>query len=332
MRKTKIIILTVVMILELCLIGCNKKIIESNVTSNLQEVSSSENISQELANSTNDLQERTDSASNLQEESDQISSIAQDNIGEDPILIIVNNSLIGAYKENEWVDYTSVFGDVDESIEFSVYSNDKYLGLGKVENMNSRELINISGFEDFSEDFIALSNNESALKRMHKMDDAKLHYDILKETLHKQGLNQSVPNVTEAVNVDLDGDGIEELITIGTSYNKEDCIEEWVYKANNNYSIMIYSKIENESYSSEIMGESSRYKIEDLTLEMMDINKDMLIIDEIHYSIIGCLDINNDNIIEVVIKEESFGGAEYRIYEFSNGKFEIVLRDFYGYR
>lgn len=159
-----------------------------------------------------------------------------------------------------------------------------------------------------------------------------MHFDILAAALQKQGLNISMPNVTEAISIDLDDDGIEELITIGSAYDEDDCIDERLYKANNNYSIMIYSKNENGSYTSTIMDESSRSPIYDSpTLDELNISKDILVIDEIHYSMIGCLDINNDNKMEVVIKSESIDGEVYQIYQFTNGNFEIVLSYFYGY-
>lgn len=338
MKKIKIITLVLVMIFELSLIGCNQKIIEPNTISNLQEVTNSAINTQELTNATNDLQEKTDSVSDLQEESDQIGNIAQDIIGENPILIIVNNSLIGAYKENEWVDYGDVFENNVQSIDFSIYSIDKRLGSGKILNTETYDVtyplpfIEIIGFENYPKDFIALSSNEKALKRISATDDKKKHYEILASTLQKQGLDIPMPNVIESISIDLDGDGNEELFTIGSAYDESDCIDEWLYKANNNYSIVIYSKNENGSYTSTIMDESSRSTIyHSSTLDELNISKDTLVIREIHYSMIGCLDIDNDNKMEVVIKRESIDGADYQIYKFTNGNFEMVLSYFYGY-
>ncbi len=285
-----------------------------------------------IAGLLSDPKDLNESTGNLQLESEPVSNSTQESSAVNPILIVISNLLIGAYQGNEWVTYQSVFSDISDNTEFSVYANYKYLGSGILKGIDTGEPYSISGFEDFYDDYVALSNNDKALKRIPEFDDEKKHREILTSVLQKQGLDNFTPNVTDAIDVDLDGDGKEELITIGSSYNEEDCIEEAVYKVNNNYSVMIFSKEENGEYNSTVMDESTGYKIEDSTLEASDNNKDMMIMDEYYYSVIGCLDINNDNILEVVIKDEGFGGAEYEIYEFSNGRFEIVLEDFYGYR
>ncbi len=53
--------------------------------------------------------------------------------------------------------------------------------------------------------------------------------------------------------------------------------------------------------------------------------------DEQRFSIIGCIDINNDNVMEVIVKNEVIGGEKYLVYELKGGRLEGILEYFAGY-
>jgi hypothetical protein len=221
--------------------------------------------------------------------------------------IIINHSPVGKNIGDMWESYGATgFECLNEN--FSVYQIDGYQGSGiAVRSDYLDEKINISGFGDIYEhhgkDFIAISNNSDAQKRMLKPVDIKGHGKKLND------------NTIQAIDVDLDGDGDDDLLRIVELYNSEDLLEKGLYRGYNNYSAFLYYENVDGEYEKFFIEGAEDYNIyEDFILESLNIDEETLVTDEMRFSIIGCIDINNNDALEVIVKKETISGVYYMIY------------------
>lgn len=234
-----------------------------------------------------------------------------------PILDLKVGGLIGGVKNGKFIDAKTTFAGVKKDQEYNIYTLDS--GMSE-DNM----ILNLSAPDSPCEEFHAISTENElllgiavgtnanwkvlprAVKQMSLTD--KTYLGIVGGILKLKGLPNAKPRIEQAVRVDLDGDGTEEVLISATSYSGTPQPS----ASAGDYSFILLRKI--------VGG-----KAQNIMISEEYIKKNIEFGAPTKFEISSVADLNGDGKMEIIIYDAYYEGSGAIVYEMKNNKPTKVL-------
>jgi hypothetical protein len=158
--------------------------------------------------------------------------------------------------------------------------------------------------------FVALDAAAEALPREARAQDTTqaVYREAVAEVLRQEGLSEPQINITQLFRVDLEGDGIEEVLLTATHYEEPGL-----------------PVINRGDYSLVLLRQLIDGQVETTLLESQIYPRAEQFAGPDTFRIGGILDLNGDGVLEVAIESQYYEGAGVIVYQLSNGQFVPAL-------
>lgn len=243
-----------------------------------------------------------------------------------PIIVVIDNLLIGGYYNNQWINSVTVSKLIQGGEPYNIYTLKKL----KYTLYGSTPIIDEAGGDDFFIEFscpiddedvyVAVGNNNSRLIVPYIKSNT-VYKQIVNSFFQENGLNYRIENIE---GISINSKNSFDLISVNR-YKDTDYIANGYYKTNDNFSFLMLhdGKIK-------IIDEASRVIVNSNLSKIYKINIGAEMIFGSLYKIVAVLDINNDNNIEIICREEVNEGVIYYIYAYQDGNINKVLSEGIG--
>lgn len=240
---------------------------------------------------------------------------------EDDHPIVCDGFLMGGSKSGKWIEPKELGLNIRGGEVYKLYSLFKYIGEGTgsqvtLSEPGEVELIDIKLSTIQKEPYIAISGDWNALPRIPKVQSNSIdvYKKIVAEVLKSNGLSNVPINIVKSYRIDLDGDGMEEVL-LKAEYMPQ--LEPTCKKGT--YSFILLRKIING-------------KVENILLEKGFYAKDTTFEQgcPFSYDISFFSDLNGDGLMEVILGWKYYEGLGYNVYEIKNNQVKTVLSNGMG--
>jgi hypothetical protein len=236
-----------------------------------------------------------------------------------PIIDVQRGYLIGAIENGKWIESDNATKSVKKGAKLQVYGVSGSVGNVTVVKLDTQEeacpdrpMVKLNP-KKMKQGEIAFAAKWNPLPRKPKSLEVKdkNNVDLVREFLRERGLKDPVIHVTHAVQIDLDGDGQDEIVISATHYKDGEEIPDEATP--NTYSFVMMARSVNgkmetklvagEFYPGEAKGDMPPNKFE----------------------IAALLDLNGDGKIDIVVRSAYYEGDETSVYEYSGAGFKTAL-------
>ena len=244
--------------------------------------------------------------------------------------IVFNSILLGGYGEDGWTAAWDVAPTIRGGEKYSLYSFDEYEGTGTGSAVTDYESLAPAYFEkvlvcrdgrdgDVHAGLAVCAPWDCMPRTAAAQGDGTGAYErILRDILVSLGLENPSIDILQNYRVDLDGDGVDEVLLYAENARRGD---EWQYSMREgSFSILVLRKIIDGKAENIIMGRS--VFLEDTGFE-----------DGLRgvWWIEGFADLNGDGKLEIIVRDEYYEGIFYVVHEIVGDQFEEVLWNGWGY-
>ena len=178
-------------------------------------------------------------------------------------------------------------------------------------------LIRLKPVLKIKEPAVAVGGRWNAMPRQPRLltDNPKPHSEAAAEILKSQGSPDPKVNLTQVIEVDLEGDGIKEVVVSATRFSKTE------------------------------PGDGTRigdYSLVFLQKKVRGVMRNILIAGQFHtpgqteaspastYRVVGLIDGNGDGVMEIVVNYHYYEGGGMRVYKLKEDQVEMVLGEDWG--
>jgi len=235
-----------------------------------------------------------------------------------PIIDVRHGYLIGAVENGKWIEPTDATKSVKTGAKLQVYGVNRPVGSVTVVKLDTeaeacpdRPMVKLNP-KKLKQGEIAFAAKWNPLPRKPKSLDVKdkKYVDLMREFLRERGLKDPVVHITQAVQIDLDGDGQDEIVISATHYKNGDEIPD--EPTANTYSfVMMARSLNGKMETTLVAGEFYPEAKGDAPP-----NK---------FEIAALLDLNGDGKIDIVVRSAYYEGDETSVYEYSGAGFKTAL-------
>jgi hypothetical protein len=157
---------------------------------------------------------------------------------------------------------------------------------------------------------VALHAAAEALPREARAQDTtqEVYREAVAEILRQQGISEPEVNITQLFRVDLEGDGVEEVLLSATRYTETD-----------------YPSVSRGDYSLVLLRQLVAGQVETSMIEAQSYPQAQEFLAPDTFRITGILDLNGDGVLELVIESRYYEGGSVVVYELANGAFRPTL-------
>ncbi len=245
-----------------------------------------------------------------------------------PIVDVQYGYLIGAVENGKWIESDNATKSVKAGAKLQVYGVTGAVGAASVVKLDTaaeacpdRPMVKLnpnppsrsSGVAGkMKQGAVAFAAKWNPLPRKPKSLDVKdqKNVDLVGEFLRKHGLKDPVVHITKAVQIDLDGDGQDEIVISATHYKDGDEIPD--EPTPNTYSfVMVARSLNGKMETTLVAGEFYPEAKGDAPP-----NK---------FEIVALLDLNGDGKIDIVARSAYYEGEEVSVYETQASGFNKAL-------
>ena len=132
----------------------------------------------------------------------------------------------------------------------------------------------------------------------------------MSQILADNGLFGETVKISEIIKLDIEGDGVDEVLIIASNANSSDMV-------NGQYSIVVMRKIMEGNVE-------SIFLIKDIRTNLpTELNTRTIY----EYELCEVVDLNYDGVCELLIKREYYEGHCYQVYEIDDNEYKIVLEN-----
>jgi len=235
-----------------------------------------------------------------------------------PIIDVRHGYLIGAVENQKWIEPTGATKSVKAGAKLQVYGVSGQVGSVTVVKLDTeaeacpdQPMVKLNP-RKLKQGEIAFTGKWNPLPRKPKSLDVKdkKYVDLVGEFLRERGLKDPVVHITQAVQIDLDGDGQDEVVISATHYKDGDQIPD--EPTPNTYSFVMMARSLNGKMETKLVaGEFYPEAKGDAPP-----NK---------FEIAALLDLNGDGKIDIVARSAYYEGDEISVYEYGSSTFKKAL-------
>ena len=236
-----------------------------------------------------------------------------------PIIDARYGYLIGAIENGKWLESNDATKSVKPGTKLQVYGLTGAVGAVAIVKLDTQEeacpdraMVKLNP-RKAKQGEIAFAAKWNPLPRKAKALDVKekKYVDLVGEFLRERGLKDPVVQITQAVQVDLDGDGEEEVLISATHY--KDGAEIPDESTPNTYSFVMLARFpQGKAETKLVAGEFYPEAKPDAAPP----NK---------FEMVALLDLNGDSKIDIVVRSAYYEGDETSVYEYGSSTLKKAL-------
>lgn len=262
--------------------------------------------------------------------------------------VVCNNLLLGGFKEGEWISAQDLPTNLIGDELYKLYDFNGHIGYGfggtVLPDYNSEPYaefvdgMDLNFFEPRAEspseaetlDFVAISCDWDCMPRkaIPQSVESEIYIDIVREILVEKGLELETDdiNIIQNYRVDLDSDGVEEVVIYAESLpliDNETSVK-WRYsRRKGSYSILLLRRYADGKVDNIILDES---------IFTEEIGSELELDNSLRFTfgILAFLDLNGDGELELLTCRTYYEGYEYTVYKLINGAPVLVLGNGWG--
>lgn len=218
--------------------------------------------------------------------------------------------------ENDYLitaSYNNSDSVIDKSTKLYFYSRDAFLGQADVTAEYEHEMpceMNIGySFSAKCDDAkIAVAYPNALPSKLDKMGtQSKVYRKVVADFLVERGLDNPVVNITEQYRLDLESDGVDEVLI----FARHEAGENYMHAEKGSYDVIILRKIiggvvYNISVSEAIVTKGSTYRLSDYNLNMI-------------------LDVDGDGVCEIIVNTSNHESFGTEVYKMKGNSFKEIL-------
>jgi FG-GAP repeat protein len=241
-----------------------------------------------------------------------------------PIIEVQSGYLFGAVSDGKWIKADETAGLLTEGTTYRVYGLTQALGDAKggkperPEGVPCEETLAISLSPKPEKGVIAIAAPWNALPRKPKVIDStqRVYVEAVGDFLKTKGIEQPKVKIDSIVNVDLDGDGEEEVLISATNYLSKDRRLPMRSPAGS-YSMVLLRRVAAGKIETQLIEGEFHTKAYVRKGDNFDAPN--------AYNVIAVLDLDGDGKMEIVIGSNYYEGEEITIYGYHPKKSEPLL-------
>jgi hypothetical protein len=234
-----------------------------------------------------------------------------------PIVDVKYGYLIGGAENGKWVESEKATKSVKAGAKLQVCGVAGAVGSATIVKLDTageacpdRPMVRLNP-KKVKQGAIAFATKHNPLPRKPQIVDVKekKYVDLVRQFLRERGLKDPVVQITQAVQIDLDGDGQDEVVISATHYKNGDEIPDEATP--NTYSFVMVARLaqgKNELVAGEFYPQPKP--------DAAPPNK---------FEIAAILDLNGDGKIDIVVRSRYYEGDEVSVYETKSSGFEKAL-------
>lgn len=234
-----------------------------------------------------------------------------------PIIDAQYGYLIGAVENGKWIESDNAKKSVKPGTKLQVYGATGAVGTVAVVKLDTggeacpdQAIVKLNPKKPKGAVAFAAKWNPLPRKPQLLGVKDKKYVDLVRQFLHERGLKDPVVQITQAVKIDIDGDGEDEVVLSATHYKDGDKIPN--ESTRNTYSFVMLARFpqgkpETELVAGEFYPEAKGDNPP---------NK---------FEIAALVDLNGDNKIDIVVRSAYYEGDEISVYEKKSSGFNKAL-------
>jgi hypothetical protein len=167
-----------------------------------------------------------------------------------------------------------------------------------------------------SKDMLAVGGRWNALLRAPRLagTDRQVYREAVAEVLKKKGLQNPRIKITQVIRIDLDGDGVEEVLITADTYGKQ-----------------LYRHLQKKgSYSLVLLRKLIQGKVHNLVIEEDHFPSTREYAVPYRFWVAGVLDVDGDGVMEIILHGMYYEGGGASVYRVEGDKIIKVLTAGWG--
>lgn len=232
-----------------------------------------------------------------------------------PAAIISGPYLLGSFERGQWLDAATTASRLSGRADYRIYTPRGYAGTSRAEitddytiGCDDTEVMEFTPQPQPAE-FVAVGGAWQPMPRATRSysTSSRVYQEAIAALLRDRGISSPDVRLTQVIRVDLEGDGVDEVLISATRLSLTTPSAEA-----GDYSLVVLRKI--------IDG-----RVATIELEANVYPQAMDFIRPNRYTIAGVLDLSGDGRLEVVINRRYYEGAGASVYQISGGNVARVL-------
>lgn len=247
--------------------------------------------------------------------------------------VAFNGLLAGSFYYGKWLDTERTVPKISGNIRYSVYSNFKHIGNGTgsmpYTDEHGRDYISVNMESAVNNDIsVAVEIGRTGEVRyvVPREYSKPFYFDTVKGFLGKKIEKNYPEGILQGISADLDNDGKEEHLISVCGYNDADDLglRGW-YREGNNFSYLLLAEETENGFEISVIAEAPRIKADQDSTYNGGIEEGEMMILRSEYRVLGLIDIDDDNYLELVCSEDVHEGTSYYVYDYDNGRYKQVM-------
>ena len=241
-----------------------------------------------------------------------------------PVVDLGTGCLLGAGAKGKWLDSDAVAPMLKGGEGYRLYSLRGYIGQGVGSASSDKgvgapcvgtEEVAVGPLSRSREGVIAVGGQLRAMPRVPRIEsnNQAVYIRATADILRRNGI--ATPNVklTQVLRIDLEGDGVQEVIVSATNYTSE--------LRSNSMAV----RAQAGDYSLVFLRKAVRGKVETVILDAEYYPGPTEFAAPAEYKVAGILDVNGDRIMEVVVHGRYYEGGWSTVYTINGTRVQEVL-------
>lgn len=230
--------------------------------------------------------------------------------------------VLGGAQGSNWVTSDLMAANVQAGVKYRMYSLAGFLGVSTGTKSESIGIpcedvysVNVSPKRTSRYEVMGVGGNWAAMPRVPRIEsnNQQVYINAVRAELQRMGLANPTVKVRQVIRIDLEGDGVNEVLVSATNYaDAPEGLNVQPSAAVGDYSILFLRKVVN--------GKVQTIPIEgEVYTERVEFGAPSV------YAVAGVLDMNGDRVMDIVTKGFYYEGDWHSVYEVKGTQVEEVL-------
>jgi hypothetical protein len=207
--------------------------------------------------------------------------------------------------------------------KYRLYSMTRFIGTATGSKAEKTELggepeyvVQIRPFPVGQKEIIAIGGQWNALPRVPRLvsPEQEIYKEAVADFLKKKGMKDPEVKITQVIRIDLDGDGVEEVLITATTYGEK-----------------LYRHLQEKgSYSLVLLRKAINGKEENVVIAEDYLSSDPASGTPMRYWVGAVLDVDGDGVMEIVLHAMYYEGGGTSVYKIKGGRVTTVMEAGWG--
>ena len=266
-------------------------------------------------------------------------------------IVVFDSILLGGFEDRKWISPAETATKIVGGESYALYSSEKYLGndIGSAvvqctEGGSDCEIVSIQTNKSEDLSLLALHDKKGKLswnpaprKATMLGSENETYKKVVKDILAKNGLPDARPQIMQIFRVDLEGDGVDEVVLYAQNIaDPKEHPNKWKPDQSLLKDTGVRGGSKKGDYSLLLLRKIVGGKIQEILLDSFFATRDGSPVDEkwvvpIVHKIFQFADVNGDGVMEILTGSAYYEGFSYSVYAVKGGDVKAVLTNGIGY-